>query len=134
MRLFVPAPRVQVFCRIAPFSSSEKIFAVVQESTVGSGVGSLLFRATTCGTLLISPSSPSSWFRWWRFRPWSHHGLLAWTYQDTFLWSDIGPCGPLSVFSLPLAILVGCLGRGSVCHYLLNVFCIISWKYSITFM
>ena len=99
-------------------SSSEKIFAVVQVSKAGTGAGSLLFRATTYGTLLISPSSPSSWFRWWRFRPWSPHGLLAWTYLATVLWNDIGPCGPLSVFSHPLGILVDCPGRESVCHHL----------------
>ena len=66
-------------------SSSGKIFAVVQVLEAGTGAGSLLFRATTYGTLLISPSLPSSWFLWWRFRPWSHHGLLTWTYHDTLL-------------------------------------------------
>ena len=99
------------------FSSFEKIFAVDQLSKVDTGAGSL-FRATTYGTLLISSSAPSTWVLWWRLRPWSHHSLLTWTYHDTLLWAAHGPCSPLSVFSLPLAIPMGCTVRVSVCHHL----------------
>ena len=117
-RLLVPAPQAWVLRCIAPFSSFEKIFAVDQVSKACTGAESFLFRATTYGTLLISLSMPSTWVLWWRLRPWSHHGLLAWTCHDTLLWTDICPCGPLSVFSRPLAIPVGCPVRESVCHHL----------------
>ena len=74
-------PSSSVVSSYRSVSSSVKIFALIQVSKAGTGAGSLLFRATTYGTLLISPSSPSSWFWWLRFRPWSHHGLLAGTYK-----------------------------------------------------
>ena len=45
---------------ISPYRSvSSEIFAVVQVLKAGTDAGSLLFRVTTYGTLLISPSSPS---------------------------------------------------------------------------
>ena len=75
----VAALRARETRGIAPSLLFKKNFAVDQVLKAGMWCRHTTFTRHYLRDLAIGPSTPFTWALWWRHRPWSNPGLLAWT-------------------------------------------------------